>query len=152
VFLPRIETTVPPETVKDKLIPVGTERLLFVDDELALAILAKDMLERLGYHVTYRTSSPEALEAFKTQEPEELFDLVITDMTMPQMTGLDLARELLRVQPDIPIILSTGFSERITQEKAKSFGIRGFIMKPILMREIAELIREVLDENQVKKR
>jgi CheY-like chemotaxis protein len=151
VFLPRIETTVPPETIEDKPFPVGTERILLVDDEPALAIVGKEMLERLGYRVTYKTSSPEALKAFKTQQAEARFDLVITDMTMPQMTGLDLARELVGVQPDIPVILSTGFSERITQEKAKSLGIQGFIMKPVVTREIAELIREILDENQAKK-
>jgi CheY-like chemotaxis protein len=78
--------------------------------------------------------------------PVKPFDLVITDMTMPHLTGLDLARELLLDQPDLPVILCTGFSEKINDEKAKSLGIQGLLMKPFILRDLAELIRKVLDK------
>ncbi len=102
------------------------------------------MLAGLGYKVVTRTSSLEALELFKEQH--EKFDLVFTDMTMPNMTGEELAKEVLKVRPDIPVILCTGFSSRITEEKAKAFGIRAFVMKPLLKRDMAKTIRRVLDE------
>lgn len=92
--------------------------------------------------MTTRTNSIEALELFRSQ-PEK-FDLVITDMTMPNITGDKLSVELIKIRPDIPIILCTGFSELMTEEKAKSIGIKGFIMKPVVMREIAQTIREAL--------
>ncbi|MBW2035495.1 MAG: response regulator, partial [Deltaproteobacteria bacterium] len=100
-------------------------------------------LERLGYEVTTRTSSIEALELFKAKP--DRFDLVITDMTMPHMTGDRLARELMKIRPDIPIILCTGFSERISEEKAKGMGIKAFVMKPLVMRDLANTVRKVLD-------
>jgi len=102
------------------------------------------MLESLGYKVEVRTSPIEALEAFKAQ-PDK-FDLVITDMTMPNMTGDELAKELMSIRPDIPIILCTGFSERINKEKAKEMGIQKLIMKPIVQRELAEAVRKALDQ------
>ena len=101
------------------------------------------MLEPFGYRVTARTSGIEALEAFRNIP--NAFDLVITDMTMPNMTGKDLAKELMVIRPDIPIILCTGFSEKIDERRAKEMGIRAFVMKPIVMRQIAQTIREVLD-------
>jgi CheY-like chemotaxis protein len=104
------------------------------------------MLERLGYSVVAKTSSLEALEAFKAQ-PDQ-FALVITDQTMPYMTGADLAKELMRIRPDIPVILCTGFSEVINAEEAKTLGIREFVMKPFATREIAEITRHVLDGNR----
>ena len=122
----------------------GSERILFVDDEAALVELGKVMLMSLGYHVTSRASSIEALEAFRASPHN--FDLVITDMTMPNIRGDDLARELLKIRPDIPIILCTGFSEMISEEKAKTLGIRRFVMKPIFKKDIAKVIREILDE------
>ncbi len=102
------------------------------------------MLEGLGYIVTARTSSTETLEAFKAQ-PDK-FDLVITDMTMPNMTGVELAKEILNIRPDVPIILCTGFSEMIDEKKAKAMGIRKFVMKPVAMGDMAKIIREVLDQ------
>ena len=96
----------------------------------------------MGYEVDARTSSVEALELFKSQP--DRFDMVITDMTMPNMTGDMLARELIKIRPDIPIILCTGFSEKITEEKAKGIGIRKFILKPISMSDLAKAIREVM--------
>ena len=114
------------------------------DDDPVLVDMCKQMLERLGYEVACRTSSVDALGLFGKKP--DYFDLVITDMVMPQMAGDRLARELMRIRPDIPIILCTGFSERISEEKAAAMGIRGFLMKPVVMREMAETIRNVLDK------
>ena len=127
-----------------KVFQTGHERILFVDDEEAIAKLGKQMLERLGYKVTIRVSSLEALEVFKTKPNS--FDLVISDMTMPQLTGDQLARELMAIRPDIPIIICTGFSERINQEKAASIGAKGFLMKPIVRSQLAAMVRNVLDK------
>jgi PAS domain S-box-containing protein len=121
----------------------GTEHILLVDDEPSIASLEKQMLERLGYKVSKRISSPEALEAF--QISPDAYDLVITDMSMPHMTGEDLAKELLRIRPNIPIIISTGFSERFNEEDAKALGIKGFLMKPVIKSDMAKEIRRVLD-------
>jgi CheY-like chemotaxis protein len=126
-------------------IPTGNERILFVDDEPALANISKQTLESLGYDVTTRTSSIEALELFKAQP--DRFDLVITDMTMPNMTGENLAAELMRIKPATPVILCTGFSTKIDNKKAMAMGIRAFVSKPVFKKEIAETIRNVLDGN-----
>ena len=107
--------------------------------------MAREMLESLGYHVTSRTSSVEALEAFRSKP--DAFDLVITDMTMPNMTGAELAPRLLKIRPNIPIILCTGFSELIDEARAKAIGIRQYVMKPILKKEMAEAIRKVLEKS-----
>jgi CheY-like chemotaxis protein len=127
----------PEETVR-----FGNERILYIDDEPLLAEMGKSMLERLGYQVTVQTGSLEALTIFQNQ-PDK-FDLVITDQTMPGMTGSDLARRILQIRPFMPIILCTGYSSIITEEKSKSLGIKGFAMKPLAMKSIAALIREVL--------
>ena len=132
-----------PEGKIEKPIPTGTERILFIDDEPAIVNISRQMLDSLGYDVVTRTSSIEALELFKAQT--DRFDLVITDMTMPQMTGEDLTRELIQIRPDVPVLLCTGFSTRMDEKKALSMGIQAFISKPILKREIAEAIRAVLD-------
>ncbi len=149
VYLPLIETRpVEPKIISAEPAPTGTERILFVDDEEPIVFMAHQVLERLGYQVTPRTSSVEALEAFRAK-PDE-FDLVITDMTMPNMTGLELAPRLREIRPDIPIIICTGFSEMIDGDKAKSMGILGYVMKPITKEEIARIIRQVLDEEMGK--
>ncbi len=122
----------------------GTERILFIDDEQILVKVAKEMLENLGYRVVTETSSIKALDLFK-QHPDQ-FDLVISDIVMPGMTGDKLAQELLYIRHDIPIILCTGFSENITEEKAKRTGIQEFIMKPLEADELAKTIRKVLEE------
>ncbi len=124
-------------------IVMGSERVLLVDDEAAIIIMEKMILERLGYQVTSRTSSIEALETFKA-DPDK-FDLVITDMSMPKMSGDKLAVELIRIRTDIPILLFTGYSESMTDEKIKSLGIKGFLMKPIERKALAKKIREILD-------
>jgi CheY-like chemotaxis protein len=102
------------------------------------------MLERLGYHVTVRRSSLEALETF--QNTPNAFDLVITDQTMHGMTGYDLARRMMQIKPDIPIVLCTGYSSLIDEESAKSIGIKEFALKPLTKEVIARLIRKVLGE------
>jgi CheY-like chemotaxis protein len=123
--------------------PRGKEHVLLVDDEEILVELGESMLERLGYTVTAVTKSTEALKLF-SEDPGR-FDLVITDQTMSGLTGLRLAKELLKVRPDIPIILSTGHSENVDQETVKAAGIREFLMKPLNKQELAKAVRKVLD-------
>jgi two-component system, cell cycle sensor histidine kinase and response regulator CckA len=146
VLLPKLkaETLSEPEVAR---LPVATRPayILFIDDEAGLADYGKQMLEHLGHKVVTGTSSMEALEAFRTQ-PDK-FDLVITDMTMPRMTGADLSMELLRIRPDIPIILCTGYSEKITVDKARAMGIREMLMKPVLIRNMADAIAKVLGDS-----
>ncbi len=132
------------ETQTTELLQRGTEQILLVDDEDAIAFMEKQMLERLGYSVVSRTSSIEALEAFRVN-PDN-FDLVITDMAMPNMSGDKLASELIKIRSDIPILLCTGFSEKIPAEKAKSMGIKGFLMKPIVKKDLSNMVREMLDK------
>ena len=122
----------------------GNERILFVDDEEFLIDTGQETLEQLGYKVVATMSSQEALELFRSQ-PDQ-FDLVITDQTMPKMTGAELATKIMEIRPDIPIILCTGFSEVITEEQAKSLGIRAFVFKPISKKELALTTRRVFDE------
>jgi CheY-like chemotaxis protein len=144
VFMPLTEVKDTLESRVVEAVPMGNERILFVDDEEFIADLGQRMLERLGYDVIVRTSSIEALKAFKAQ-PDK-FDLIITDMTMPQMTGEKLAQKLLEIRPDIPIILCTGFSALISENKAKEMGIKGFVMKPFVIQDLAKMIRRVLEE------
>lgn len=125
----------------------GTETILLVDDEAEIVRLEKQMLERLGYRITNRTSSVDALAAFRANP--EAFDLVITDMTMPNMTGDQLAKKLISIRPDVPIIICTGFSENISKEEAKVMGIKGFLMKPVVKAEMAGMIRKVLNEAKI---
>ena len=146
VFFPRLEREVTFKTEVPEHFLMGNERVLFVDDEQAMVDMGKQMLEALGYKVVAKTSSTEALEAFRAH-PDK-FDIVITDQTMPHITGEMLAKKLMRIRSDIPIILYTGYSEVITEEKAKAMGIREFVMKPIVTRDMAETIRNVLDKKQ----
>ncbi len=127
--------------------PRGNERILFVDDEEMLAELGGRMLERLGYEITVKSSSKDALETFKLNP--ETFDLVITDQSMPNMSGSELSAELLNIRPDIPIILCTGFSKKISEKKAKEIGIKEFLLKPLDREQLTKTIRKVLDENNV---
>jgi PAS domain S-box-containing protein len=141
------DTTLPEaETTPAELAQTGFERILFIDDEEMLAEMGKTMLERLGYRVTVKTDSIEALTTI--QNTPEDFDLVITDQTMPAMTGSDLARRILQIRPELPIILCTGFSNQISEEKARIYGIKGFAMKPVTQKDLAALIRKVLDEEK----
>ena len=124
-------------------LPTGRERILFVDDEPVLVEIGGQMLQHLGYAVECVSDSVEALRIFQAAPGD--FDLIITDMTMPHMTGDVLAREILKVKPDLPIIMATGFSELMTEEKAKRAGITDFLMKPLVVRELANVNRRVLD-------
>ncbi len=144
VYLPIIHEMEKLEKETEKPLPTGNERILFIDDEHALTDLGKQMLNKLGYEVVTRTSSVGALELFRTK-PDQ-FDLVITDMTMPNMTGDRLAIELMKIRPDIAIILCTGYSAKISKEKAKEIGISAFAMKPLVMQDLAIIVRKVLDE------
>ena len=127
-------------------IPGGKGRILYVDDEEPIATFGHDLLTTLGYDVSVRLSSLDALEAFKAN-PEK-FDMVITDMTMPHMTGALLARELLKVRPDIPIILTTGYSEMINDEAAKKIGIREYLMKPVSVNSLAAAVKKHLGQQE----
>ena len=146
VLLPAIETASNPETRDIHQLPTGTEHILFVDDEKALASLSAKMLMQLGYTVTTRTDSIEALELF-TANPKR-FDLVITDMTMPKMTGDRLARELNILNPTVPIIMCTGFNKVRNRKASTAWGIRKFLMKPVSKSALAQAVRKVLDEAQ----
>jgi signal transduction histidine kinase/ActR/RegA family two-component response regulator len=121
----------------------GKERILLIDDEEQIVNMEQQMLERLGYKVTASTDSKAALEAF-SRHPDD-FDLIITDMTMPHITGDRLARKMLDIKPKIPVILCTGFNEAISEEKALSMGIQKFVMKPVVKNELASTIRTVLE-------
>jgi PAS domain S-box-containing protein len=122
----------------------GRERILVVDDEDVIAIMLQQMLESIGYQVTIRTSSVEAFNLF--QAKPDYFDLVITDMTMPNMTGLVLISKLKILRPDIPVILCTGFSEQVTEQKIDTLGINKLLMKPIFLKGLAKAVRDVLDQ------
>jgi len=143
VYLPVAMGEKVPDMIQMDNIPGGKERLLYVDDEAHLAEMGKQMLAMLGYRVDSRTSSIEALEAFRSS-PDK-FSLVITDQTMPNMTGIQFARELKKIRKDIPIILCTGFSESVNEENFKNQGIDAFVMKPIIRKEIAKVIRDVIE-------
>ncbi|MBF0211577.1 MAG: response regulator [Desulfamplus sp.] len=150
IYLPVAESYLKKDDVPKIKMPTqgGNERILLVDDEVVLITLQKAMLERLGYHVTSRTSSIEALEAFRSN-PDK-FDMVITDMAMPNLSGDKLALELIKIRPDIPILLCTGFSTIMSEEKALSMGIKGFLMKPVTISDLDKKIREVLKPNKLK--
>jgi PAS domain S-box-containing protein len=145
VYLPMMENIKPPKNNADEPIPTGKERILFIDDEEALVEMGKQMLQELGYEVTARTSSIEALELFRANFDK--YDLVITDMTMPHITGEKLAKEFMNFRPDIPIVICTGYSEWISEESAKAMGIKEYAMKPLVKRDLAHIVRKVLDGN-----
>jgi len=149
VYLPAIEKEIHEEAAVEELLPPGKERILFIDDEPTIVDIGEQMLERLGYEVDTRRSGVEALGLFKSQP--DRFDLVVTDMTMPGMLGDELAGELLKIRNDIPIILCTGFSQQLTEKKARQLGVRALLMKPLIMRELAASIRHVLDQVQAEK-
>ncbi|MCK5229822.1 MAG: response regulator, partial [Desulfobulbaceae bacterium] len=142
IYLPVIEEEVQAEQAVIEDVPQGSERILLVDDETVIAHMMQRILNSLGYTVTVFTRSIEALEAYKKNPGE--FDLVITDMTMPEMTGTVLAKKLFALRPDLPVILCTGFNEAIDAEKAKSLGIREYIVKPVNKRTLAKTIRKAL--------
>jgi len=145
VFLPRIEQDVPVQIEEEEILPTGTESILLVDDEKILVELGQEMFESLGYSVTTRTDSSEALELFSATP--QAFDLVITDMTMPGMTGTELAKQLLALRSNQPVILCTGFSELLNGKQADQIGISEIVMKPYVLSEMAKIIRRVLERH-----
>ncbi len=148
VFLPRLEEAIQEEAAMLEKLPLGSESILFVDDEELLTDVAQDMLESLGYSVETINSSKDALVLFR--EDPDRFDLVITDQTMPHMTGFELAKNFFQIRPELPLILCSGYSETVSTRTAKQIGIHRFIMKPFNVREIADAVRTVLDEQAAK--
>ena len=129
------------KTVKN--LPTGTEYIMYVDDEPALVEIGGRMLQRLGYRVDAVTDSLEALKRFRSNR--EQYDLLITDQTMPKMTGADLAREVLQIRPDLPVILCTGFSETLSMAKIDEIGAYALLMKPLALEKLAATVRSALD-------
>jgi PAS domain S-box-containing protein len=144
IFFPLATEKPMVEAQTNKDIPRGNETILFVDDEISIVKMVKRMFERLGYKVETATTPQDALELFRSN-PDH-FDLVITDMTMPQMTGVKLSEKLMALRKDIPIIVCSGYSNLVDDEKAKELGLAAYIMKPINMLETAQTIRKVLDK------
>ncbi len=144
VYLPRYEEEMPPPAAATEALSRGHERILFVDDEITLVEPGKEMLEFLGYTVDGNTSSITSLRGFGA-EPDA-YDLVITDLTMPGLTGLELAKELLAIRPGIPIILCTGLNELANHKMAEETEIRALLMKPYIIPDLAKMIRSVLDQ------
>lgn len=143
ILFPVAEEEAVIETESVEKLPTGNERILIVDDEESMVDIGRRRLERLGYQVEARTNPIEALELFRA-DPDQ-FDLVITDMTMPHITGDRLLKEILKIRPDMPTILCTGFSEKIDEEKAKKIGVRQYIEKPFDKGKLSRLVRKVLD-------
>jgi PAS domain S-box-containing protein len=146
VYLPKADTRLSEKAEPPKPIPGGNERLLLVDDEEIIVHSVQNLLQHLGYRVTALTDSEEALRLF-SENPSQ-FDLVITDQTMPGMTGEDLGKQIMSIRPDIPVILCTGYADMISSEKAMALGFRGYVWKPFTVREGAELVRSVLNEKE----
>ncbi|OPY68636.1 MAG: Blue-light-activated protein [Syntrophorhabdaceae bacterium PtaU1.Bin034] len=143
VYLPKAAPVADAETEEAKSLPRGKETILLIDDERPIVDAADRMISSLGYKVIGKVDSLEALRVFS--ENPAAFDLVITDQAMPKMTGLVLTAKIKTMRPDIPVILCTGYSDVISPEKAESLGIEGYVMKPLLKRELAEVVRRVLD-------
>ncbi len=145
VLLPVLKDHATSEALEIGPLAQGSERILFVDDEESLVYTVRTKLEKYGYSVNAETSPLRALDSFR--ESPDKFDLVITDMSMPDIPGDILAKEILKIRPDIPIVLCTGFSERMSEVEAKTMGIREFVMKPALASELVGIIRNVLDQD-----
>jgi CheY-like chemotaxis protein len=153
VYLPRTNSDQALKKTKEGTMaqpsPTGAGRILFVDDEPELVALSRKILERLGYQIVTKNNGFDALKEFK--EKPNHFDVVVTDMTMPKMTGERLAQELISIRPDIPIILCTGFNEQINEQKAKAIGIKAFLMKPLTVNQLAKTVRVVLGKKSADK-
>ena len=143
IYLPVADGCASRQTDVSAALPQGNERILIVDDEGPVVRVCAEILERLGYTVTSSTSSMGALELFRSNP--DGFDLVITDMTMPAMTGDQLAGELMRIRPDISVILCTGYNKKMSEDEASRLGIKAFAYKPIVMPDLAKTVRKVLD-------
>jgi signal transduction histidine kinase/ActR/RegA family two-component response regulator len=147
ILLPTTNNLDTETTYRSAVLPYGKERILFIDDELTIAKMGKQLLERWGYNVTCRTSSIEALELFRARAHD--FDLIITDMNMPNLTGDKLAVELIKIRLDIPIILCTGYSKKMSEETASEIGIKAFVYKPFVKADFAKTVRKILDDVKV---
>lgn len=142
IFLPKAEAMFEYEKHENSFIPGGKERVLFIDDEESLVNIATELLQSMGYEVVARTNSIEALNAFKAKP--DWFDIVITDCAMPNLTGAELVKKIMGIRPDIPVIMCTGFSDLISEQKAKAMGIKEFLLKPIIAPDLAQSIRRAL--------
>ena len=144
LYLPVVEEQVEDRQLRqDFIMPKGTERILFVDDEEALAEVTQEMLQKLGYKVEIQTNSVEALHRFRSRPSD--YDLLITDQTMPDLSGMELAREALDIRSDIPVVLYTGYSSSIDEYALRRIGIKKHLMKPLSMTKLATVIRQILD-------
>jgi PAS domain S-box-containing protein len=146
IYLPRVKGEASGTDQSDMPLLAGTGRILFVDDEPALTLMGQKILGQLGYRVRTTNNPVEALEIFRSKPTE--FDLVITDLTMPELTGINLAKRLLEIRPDLPIVLCTGFSDQVNEEMIKSIGIRGLLLKPLTIHELAHSVRMAIEVNQ----
>jgi PAS domain S-box-containing protein len=149
VFIPVAESNLKSETSDSEDLPKGNERILLVDDEPAIARLGARMLVQLGYSVIAKTSPREALDLF-IAEPDR-FDLVITDYTMPRMVGTELTKACKQIRAEIPVIICTGYSERLTQQVSDQIGVQALAMKPLNLKQLAVLVRAVLDDGRSEK-
>lgn len=146
ILLPLLENNPLKETFEQKDIPGGNESILYVDDESDLVEIGRHKLESLGYAVTGMTDSKRALELFKSDVTQ--FDMVITDQAMPRLTGKELSEAILKIRPDIPIIMCTGYSDTVDEAVAKEIGIRRFFYKPVNAKDLARAVREVFEEQK----
>ena len=143
VFLPRLEKKeIRKQEAKSQLVN-GKESILYIDDEEDLVRIAVERFGELGYHITGKTDSVEAMDLFQ-KKPDDI-DLIITDQTMPGITGKELSKRVLEMRPQMPIILCSGYSETITRKEAKEIGIREFVFKPVSIFEMPRLVRKVLE-------
>ena len=140
------DTRMEEKAKEDRPLANGTERILLVDDDKKVAFMERHLLEKLGYHVTCHLKSQDALEMFR-QSPEA-FDLVITDLTMPELSGYQLAEQLSDIRSDIPIILCTGYGDQINKNQYDLKGIKGFLNKPVAVRDVSYLVRDILDSRE----
>jgi len=144
VLFPEADTDKQSPDNEFKSVPTGTERILLVDDEDAVVETGRSILEKLGYRVEAYTDPQKALDEFRSRGDD--FDLVITDMSMPHLTGEELSKQLMEIRPDIPILLCTGYSEQFDAASADAMGIQKFLIKPLEMSQLANIIRDVLDQ------
>ncbi|MBK6909407.1 MAG: response regulator [bacterium] len=143
IYLPQFTGGVASVEETSTALTGGAERILFVDDEAPIVRMAEKALRKMGYHIVTSTSSPAALELLESDPTA--FDLLITDLNMPQLNGLALIERAQEIRPDLPIILASGFSERVTHENCAKYGIREFLMKPVIAKDLSSAIRRVLD-------
>jgi CheY-like chemotaxis protein len=142
IFFPAIGRAVAESKTSEEM-PTGSERILFVDDEEMITGLGRERLERLGYQVETENDPLLALE--RVRSGQDHFDLIITDMAMPKMSGARLSTEIRKISPATPVILCTGYSDKIDEDRAMEIGIDAFMMKPVDMRRLARTVRKVLD-------